>query len=814
MERTESSTYNNEQQGDILNMVRTESSTDGIEQQGDNLNMKRTESSTGSSTDDIEQQGDVFNMVRTESSTDNIKQQGGASYQNKFTGNLKNDPYNVTNKPYSKPQGAKPFYKQSGKTYNKPYSQPYQPSNRPSGSDPIKKKFDPKKPNPPTYLNPQKIIDLSVYAPDALPCPKATNPALYVPHYTQGFGLPQASAFGVGCPNAAYGGIGIPSLYGQASIPVPTIIKNVNVNANGPYVSHSVVDMIYANKLTKKNAALAMTTVKERQEVRLNVKAVLLRHHEGEILDLGNSQNKGAHILTQFIKYKELNPYRDTSIRNNLYNLPQGMLIYSSCYPIMLNETNNTVECSENSVGISIKIYRLKLGELSFGSYQEFDDVDFDVWREIRYYKYMRDEIIDKFVCPNFVSMHTFMQTTHSGINFDEIEKIQIRCGYFLPGQIRNIQKIGPVHKVLAASAASPNKVDVYKYTDAAVIALTEAPNYTIYSWGSKAYYSRGTVLQMTNTGFHKPEVWLSVFFQLFSAMYTLQLHKIYFNGFKLEENVFIKEIEIDTQSNKYWVYSVNGINYYIPNYGFLVLVDTTYKDIEKPPKSVNGSSVPLDFPKSPIVPQSVTNFERHDPKFFKIWSNMYRSQNEYDPKEIDAKCFEAFVDCINPNNYSLAFANKGGVEPSAEVKKLLANVYSEARQSGITDIGHYIEKFMKRYLHNKVGLRLTEEEIKNIRDTAVEKPLKGTVVVYQINVEDYRFGIIQDYLDDGQINILTRDTKNSNLTNDLSVDNFEVKTITSDQLFTYESPDGLDQKPGKEGSFNMHDRLEIYKIN
>ena len=47
--------------------------------------------------------------------------------------------------------------------------------------------------------------------------------------------------------------------------------------------------------------------------------------------------------------------------------------------------------------------------------------------------------------------------------------------------------------------------------------------------------------------------------------------------NFSLEDNIFVKDIYSNTEVLGYWKYIVDGISYYIPNYGYILLIDSNF---------------------------------------------------------------------------------------------------------------------------------------------------------------------------------------------------------------------------------------------
>ena len=99
--------------------------------------------------------------------------------------------------------------------------------------------------------------------------------------------------------------------------------------------------------------------------------------------------------LLSYIRLLELNPY---NISNNPYlSLSKGFLLYNSAYPIRYDQTKNNLSIAKKALGVNVRIYELSEG--AFRSNQLNDQIDqynFDVWREMQYYNYVREEIIKK----------------------------------------------------------------------------------------------------------------------------------------------------------------------------------------------------------------------------------------------------------------------------------------------------------------------------------------------------------------------------------------------------------------------------------
>ena len=68
------------------------------------------------------------------------------------------------------------------------------------------------------------------------------------------------------------------------------------------------------------------------------------------------------------------------------------------------------------------------------------------------------------------------------------------------------------------------------------------------------------------------------ILFQLIYICAVLQKSEIYFPELSID-NFYVKDIFANIHSIGSWVYRINNIEYYIPNYGYILTFDTNFKD-------------------------------------------------------------------------------------------------------------------------------------------------------------------------------------------------------------------------------------------
>jgi len=623
----------------------------------------------------------------------------------------------------------------------------------------------PRKPFPSGIQKPpsaggQPLVDLQVYdTQKPTPKPPYDPAALYRPFMT-------TTPF-------------FPPQYAQQQYQMPPVIKNYNIRVEGPVTDHGKVGTIIEDVMPSKQFVNTSNTVGERTEILDFIRSSLIKSYDGEDVDLDGS---GQNSLLSYLKFIEINPYSTNHFSNNPYKgLPDDMLIYRSCYPIRYDKYGNAVQCAANSVGMNIRIYRLTTGEYKVRRMQQNEFFNYNIWRELAYYEYIREYIIKQKVSPNFVIMYGYFINQKCKIDFNKILKLK--------GKHRKETK--KYQPLVQPNSGQNQKVRTLvenkdAYIGKAIVALTESPNYNIYGWSSRTYKVQGNIRRMVNTGFHKTEVWNSILFQLAAALYVLQIHKIAFNDFTIEDNVYIKDVTTHGNITRYYKYIINGFEYYVPNYGYLVMIDSNYKDIRQ---------------RNFTIDRSKNN------KIFKLYGDIFdQDEKTRHGDDINNLCFEAFSKSFNPNAYSNAFKNIGGTKPSEKIVRLLSSITKKIQMSNKKDISYYIENYLTMFLNNRVGTYLKETETKNVRSDDFTEFKQGQMVVQQVQHRTYKFVIFCRSVD-GMAEILTK--------LDPTDETIIKSAVPKSSLVNYNIYEPILQKfkPNR-ANLNEDDMMEIYTIN
>jgi hypothetical protein len=656
----------------------------------------------------------------------------------------------------------------------------------------------------------QPIFSLEMYDPTTAK-PKPPEPNAFMP---------------IAAPPFTY----IPQYYGNGMMPPYTHIPNyqipvnkiININASGNInANHQTIFDVYEEYLPTKDVANTPNTLGERLNMYQYTRSVFVKQGDGEDIDLtGNSVNS----LIKHIKTIELNPHNPNMISDNPYmGLPDNMLTFKACWPIKYNPVNNTTQCSPVSLGLMVKIYGLSIAEFQTRNIENQEYYKFDTWREVAFYEYIREEIIKTKTCPNFVVMHAYFIAIDCPIDFVKINMLKNKrsdiSNYFIGNQVirqpsqeflnyfdRNVDlTVMPVLPYLNRAMTKEgyfrmvkpivdNNMFLKNYSGKALVMLTEAPTYNLLDWASKKYRKSDNfkVHEMVNSGFHDSSIWKSIIFQIMAALCTLQIHKISFTNFSVIDNIYIQDSKTHPNNTMHWKYIINGIEYFVPNYGFVVLIDSNFKDI----KSEYSTNPPAN-------------------KVYKINSSIFDDVDNNiisDPEKLQEDSIKAFLSAIDPNVFSGSFATNGGTKPPEDILRLLININNDVNNTYQVDktlkLSDVIYKHCQFFINNRIGTILKVEELTNIQKTNTEKFKKGQIIVREFRPDTFDFVLFKEYVDDSTSRILTdlRTSVNKKQMVELTVDNSSI--------YNYSIYEKVNQDYVNKINFNVEHLLETYVIN
>ena len=698
-------------------------------------------------------------------------------------------PYKPAYNPESKPPynpDSRPPYKPA---YNPESKPPYNPDSRPPYNPDSRPPFKPREDTRPPFKPREDTRPPFKPREDTRPPFKPKEPEVTIPEEKfESIKTMENLDFEKGPADVPPGfiplydpnGSMISKMFPYSQVPMqPSINKYYNISLSDPLGNHSYINKIYEDVLPSEKTVYSFLTTKEREVIKKFMRNSILDKYDGEDFTIQGSKKS----LLSWIKIYDVNPY---SLQKNPYDdIPNGFLLYRSAYPIRYNNENRTLKATPTSIAVNIRIYQISVGATRCFTLKDLDCNNFDVWRDVEYYKWV-DTIIKQKTSPNFINMLLYVFDSESKIGFDKlniVKKEKDKLGFieqkendkkinkyaltledivtgFVPDStgIANKTPFNILNKdyaeirkrtlstfmssreedtilreadKLTESLSTVNsnlteiknklgmipvkkpesKIDLTVNDSKLLIVLTEAPNTNIIKWNSKVYQSYGSVKKMIATGYHNPDVWRSILFQLIYACSVLQKNNIYFDTFSLENNVFIKDVQTDGTGKSCWVYKINNIDYYVPNYGYLLVIDSNFADIK--------------------------DYKESDPMKFKIYGNIYKDINSglTDFAKLLKDKLLSILD-----NAGKSFIHENGNELDDIIKKLILNIHSS-----IGSTSSFIETIplhFKEYVHNKVGTLLTKFEKENF--SLFNKPsyVDGTLMVRQKRFDEYEWVI------------------------------------------------------------------------
>jgi hypothetical protein len=602
----------------------------------------------------------------------------------------------------------------------------------------------------------------------------------------------------------------INKMYPYNLVPMqPPINKIYNISLNDPLGNHSYINKIYEDVLPSEKTVYSFLTLKEREVIKKFLRNSILDKYDGEDFTIQGSKksllswikiydinpyhiraNPYDDIPNGFLLYRSAYPIRynkedrvlkatPTSIAINirLYKLNIGS---ANCYSIAKMNSNDfdvwrdikyyhwvdsivRKKISPNFINILLYVFDV---ESKIG-FNKLDMIKKDKDHlGLLNHKSNEQKLKDKYkltledlAYPNYnivdgklVKLKDFngiqARTSRSYIPLNDKETL--RMADELNRLSAATEKIADITSEISGKRDSRVKdeyLDLTKEEPKILVALTEAPNTNILKWNSKIYESTGSVRRMTSTGYHNPDVWCSILFQLIYACAILEKHQIYFENFSLENNVYIKDVQTDGTGNSCWLYKINNMEYYVPNYGYLLVIDSNYADITYDPLS------------------------KH--KQFKIYGSIFDDINGN--KSNFSKLVRNAVTQIimQPEN----FIKDKGNELDDKVKTMLINIGSSL--SGATSLIDIIPNNFRNLMHNKVGTLLSNFEKQNFSVFGKPTYKEGSLMVRQLRFDEYEWVIFKETVAGNKKVIITKDREATN-------EQFKEIQVFPSTLFSY----------------------------
>lgn len=609
----------------------------------------------------------------------------------------------------------------------------------------------------------------------------------------------------------------VPWNFNEYNVP---IIKKYNISiqgADGDITSTGEIfeDILPPTRVTHNR----MTTLGERQILYSYIRSILVKKGDGEEVSFKDTNKSRPEIinLLSYMKMLEINPYHFSRLTNNPYRtMPDNFVMFRSCYPIRLQKNVNFLMCAKESIGLNIRIYSMTYydelaDKINYGAIRKKFS---DVWREIMFYQYIREEILKKKLCPHFPYIYSYYITNNTGIDFNKIKALKqtfvdknfefeksneiIKNNIFsdtinamltadknhglvlTPDKMKqylsntsgplSLDLIDKKHKfsyndnkktIIFDLSNNKLEVDITKKSSKCIVALTEAPNQNIINWSTRSYIiDDGPIRKQLNTGIHDEMTWKSVIFQILIAFYVMDLKGIAIKEMSWSKNIFIKDLNQD-RSVGYWKYKIGGVDFYIPNMGYLVIIDSCFDDLK------DGTGIEaLDDGKNIKFKLNADFFKDEESNIKYAGIDLHVTENDIKKVMIDN-----FKRIFSSNVFSSEFSNYGGIKPAQNIINLITKIgeynYKKHQdnhpEKNLIDI--ILENFSE-FLHNKVGKIISETERPQLYPDGdkISMCKRGDLVGINFNFANaaYYWGIyIREILDDynnsiGEHQILT----------------------------------------------------------
>ena len=747
-------------------------------------------------------------------------------------------------------------YRDTTNPYKKEKNNPYL-TNDARNTYSKKKEENPYQPKEPPVLAEQKIYDLNKMSKPQQPY-IPTEVAAYNPFYAQSHPLYP---------------------YEAKTNPVH-VVKPVNISFSNPVGgSHNTINRVYEDMLPGDRHTFSLRSIFERKQLLNFLRNMILENGDGEEISISAGKKKS---LLSYIRLLEVNPF---NIERNPYkSLSKGFLLYSSAYPIRYEKDKDYLGIAKDSMGINVRIYEMSIGaKRCYSLNRNIDCDDFEVWRDIKYYEYVREDIIKKKISPNFVCLYMYTIDSESRINYRQLDEIKyekypkglngleiknnslvnknhnldplqfmmldsfgvkpkstqvtnyitnfgqpeddskvIEIGnylvrynymrgsgndrYWTESGIKFLQAKGyykyqtnmidqPIvdkkvtKQELQVLSNIIGKQDLTVYSNESLIALTESPNSNIIQWASPLAENYGTVQKMVETGYHTPDVWKTILFQLVYSCAVLQKHDICFHKFSLENNFFIKDLFVNSEKRDHWVYKIGPFNFYVPNYGYLLMIDSKFVD---------------------IADTTMENLNNDDENIkYKINGKLYNKNNLND-QDRKRKILEDFRDIINPDSFRINLNKMNGEPPDDTIFDLLNRIYNDINNELINNppnynyqISNILQDHFRFLFNNRIGTLLTNDE-KSILPVIPSRDFKkGDLVAYRERQGIFKWVLFIERTNDRVINMKIIDDINGN-----------EKLVHPGQLYKFPESETIKQNTNNFINFDSNFTIETYNLN
>lgn len=605
------------------------------------------------------------------------------------------------------------------------------------------KKLQNDKPMP---REPPVLAEQKVYQPTA-PAPRAPNPNMYPPLHIP-VKQPQYN-------------MTVPYQYEINKMPIQNIY---NISLADPRGDHSTLARVYEDMVPGKEYGLSSNNIRERIDSSNYIKSIMVNMRDGNDVSLtGGEGSLLEHMMLSDINpYHYRTPYDDLPADDFLLYTSAYPVRYDN-EKSRLKLSKSSQGLNLRMYGLSNEELASKYSGHASSSASQHGP-----WQDLEYYNRINEIVKTNKLSPNFVMMHFWVFDKESRIKYSEIKNLKNNKLIFdkkitqisekqqsyrrilndrlrdllgdvkkldqykdlkLEEWIKNKVNLGPdkieenkrtFAKLLDLDYDHPivkNKLDEFlkllkqseldKMMEDSQVSLgiiTESPTSTFTKWASPVYTGSGSLRTMSQTGYHDYKVYESILFQYIHALAVMQEKGIALGNFNPLYNLFVKDIYADDRDTKHWRYVVDGIDYYVPNYGYVAMIDSFYGG---PLKAA----------------------ETREKKVFLKSSG----DNTFE------KVYEHFKNIIDVNFYKTEWRSNGAHPVPTEFIELL----DKLNRITSTNVKEYLKVFTN-LLNNRIGEKVTNTEMNNIDLTRFPGDLKTGSIVARRDDSDYKWCLVK----------------------------------------------------------------------
>ena len=209
------------------------------------------------------------------------------------------------------------------------------------------------------------------------------------------------------------------------------IQKIYNITIGDPGVDGGIIGRVFEDMIPGDPYPLNSLSLNDRLKLRSFLRSLLIKDMDGENMSITG----GKESFRSYFKFGPFNPY---SLGKTPYDdCATNFTMYSVFYPLRYDNEKLKFSVAKDAAAYNLRTYNLTFGALYNDRLtDQLQQNDFNVFRELNYYKYVLSEIISTKMSPNFVNMYLYKTDLKTKIKYDKLLDFKLRK---LPKGIRDL---------------------------------------------------------------------------------------------------------------------------------------------------------------------------------------------------------------------------------------------------------------------------------------------------------------------------------------------------------------------------------------